>query len=61
MFALFQTEVTIGTAFSEEIATSLSDNLGLSTVFQRLAISKILVIPLLILFFKLFKTPKVRT
>jgi len=61
MFALFQTMANIGTALGEGVATSLSDNLGFSSVFQLLAISNILVIPLLILFFKRFKVTQAST
>ena len=58
MFALFQTMSNIGLTPGEGIATGLSDDLGFARVFQLLAVSNIVMIPLLILVFQLFKRAK---
>lgn len=49
MFALFQTMANIGIASGEGIATSLSDNLGFSGVFQLLALVNLIAVPWLML------------
>ena len=59
MFALFQTMSNIGLALGEGIATGLSDDLGFARVFQLLALSNIIMIPLLIWVFQMFIRAKV--
>ncbi len=54
MFALFQMMANIGIASGEGIATSLSDDIGFSSVFRLLAIFNIFLIPLLFIVLRRF-------
>ncbi len=54
MFAVFQMMANIGIAGGEGVATTLSDDIGFTSVFRLLAIFNILLIPLLIIVLRRF-------